>query len=1141
MRISRGLLLAGLILGLCEMAISQRIYAPHSVLASGSWFKVSTRDPGVYKIDIPLLQALGAGTQNISSNSVRIFGNGGAMLPEANNAPRTDDLQEIAIHIEDGGDGVLNGTDHILFYADGPQRWTRDSMNQRFTHSLNLYSDLSYYFISIGGMGKRIPLAAAGGQGGITVSTFNGRFFHELDTFNFLSSGKEWYGEEFSGAPGKTLVRNFPARLPQVIGNSTITLRTGLLARSVGAGSRFDIKINNQPAGQAVINPVSGGIYDPLANETVQLTNGVSLPGDQSIEFSFVPGSFNAQGWMNWFEVFYRGNISLSGRDQLLFRDWASVGAGQVEYIVAGANAATQVWDITEPSSPIKVTGTFSGSDFRFTGDASRLREYIAFNPSNYLIPSSLGKISGQDLHHTTPADLLIVTHPSLISQAERLASIHLQHDGTRSVVATTEQIFNEFSSGIPDPVAVRDFVKMYYDKYGNVPANRPRYLLLFGDASFDPRGRIFPGALRIPAYQNDFSLDPLNTYTSDDFFGFLDDNEDISSGVVMNLLDAGIGRIPARNIDEAKNFVDKIESYLSPASLGPWRTQLCFIADDEDNNLHLQDAEQITATAATTSSLFNRQKIYLDAYHQESGAGGARYPQANQASNNLVYNGTLIWNYNGHGGPRRLAEETIIDQETVNQWNNRDKLPLFITATCDFAPYDQPATQSLGENILLRPKTGAIAMMTTTRLVFAFSNRVMNDHYIRYALEADMNGNYRKLGDAVRETKNFTYQNFPDISNNRKFTLLGDPALSLAFPQHRIRISSINGIPAASVDTLSAAENVVIEGELTDQTGNLLNAFNGTVYPSVFDKPLMVQTLGNDPGSPVTGFQVQQNLLFRGKASVTNGRFQFSFKVPKDINFVYGNGRLSVYAENGDVDAAGAFTNFIVGGPGTGFSNDDEGPQMKAYLNDEMFVNGGIVNENPVLIVRLSDSSGINTTGLGIGHDIVATLDHDNRKYFILNDFYQAEMNSYREGKISFQLPPLEPGLHTLTIKAWDAMNNSSEITLEFLVAKDEELLISHVLNYPNPFTTSTQFWFEHNKPGQPLQVQIQVMTMTGRIIKTFSETITTSGNRYAGFQWDGRDEFGDRPGKGVYIYKLSVKAPGGLKKEKIEKLVIF
>lgn len=1131
----------GIFVVLSLMTKAQRIYKPNSVLSSGNWYKISIKDPGVYKIDLALLSRLGINTTNLASNSIRLYGNGGQMLPEANASTRIDDLQENAIMVVDGGDGILNGADYILFYAGGPDQWIKDSANSKFSHKKNIYSDSVSYFLTIGGTGKRIQNATTNLSPNLTITGFSERYFHELDTVNFLSSGKEWYGEEFENAPGKILTRNFPVNIPNIQNNSPLTLVSNCVARSVGGGSNFDVKINDQAAGQINILPVTGATLDLFAQQASSVMTATATQPAINISYTYNPGSFNAQGWLNWFELFSRRNLSLSGVDQLLFRDWQSVGNNVGEFIISNATSGSQVWDVTDPLTPVRVQTNLTGSDLHFVNDCFRLREYVVFNSNNFLTPTPGGRIANQNLHSSSPEDFIIVAYPAFLAQAQRLAQFHQQQNNLRVLVVSTEQVYNEFSSGSPDPSAIRDFVKMYYDKYGNNAADKPKYFLLFGDASYDYKDRLRNNSNYVPAYENDISLDPLSTYTSDDFYGFLDDNEDINSVIGTNYLDIGIGRVPAKNLEEAKNFVDKVLAYASPQSFGPWRNNMLFIADDEDFNLHLQDAEVITNTVATTAPVFDLQKIYLDAFQQESGAGGSSYPQANEAINSRVYNGTLIWNYNGHGGAQRLAEETILDQSIINSWNNPNKLPLFITATCDFAPYDNPTINSIGENILVRPKTGGIALMTTTRPVYASSNRIMNNNYLQIALQPDANGNYKTLGDAVKEAKNFTYQTSGDVANNRKFTLLGDPALTLAFPKLKVAATKINGVSVTQTDTLRSTDKVTMEGEVRDQQGNVLTGFNGFVYPTVFDKPRQVTTLGNDPSSQVTTFHDQTTILFKGTVSVTNGKFSFSFKMPKDINYQYGFGKLSMYADDSLKDGNGFFSGFVVGGSSNNPDNDTQGPQLKAWLNDEKFVDGGIVNQDPILIIKLSDSSGINTAGTGIGHDIVATLDNDNRKFFILNDFYQSDLNSYQQGSIRFQLPELDPGPHSLKIKAWDVLNNSGEYIIDFTVAKDDELQISHVLNYPNPFTTSTSFWFEHNKPGQDLRVRIEIFTLTGRIINVLQKTINTEGDRSSEVQWDGKDEFGNKVGRGVYLYRLSVTAPGLKTKEKIEKLVVF
>lgn len=1120
-------------------ASAQRTYRPASVLASGNWFRISVSGEGVYKIDVPFLNSLGF-TGSIASSQIRIFGNGGAMLAEAGSSQPIDDLEENSIWVEDGGDGVLNGADYILFYAEGPDHWIKDSINKRFIHQKNIYSDKAFYYLMIGGSGLRIRTQTGSLPAATTVTSFDERYFHELDTVNFLSSGKEWFGEEFSNFPGRTLSRNFQLPLSD-LNSQTATIVTNVAARSVNTLSRFTVAVNNQQVQQISVSPIGTGIYDLFAQQAQQADHFILNGSNSTVSINYAQGSFNSQGWLNWFEFFARRDLAMDAGKQLPFRDWNSVGSGNAVFFISNADASSQVWDVTDALHPIKMNSGFSSGQLQFSNDAQKLREYICFS-NDFLTPKAEGRITNQNLHSTTEKDLLIVTAPEFIKEAQRLAQFHQQNNGMRTIVVTTDQIFNEFSSGIPDPTAIRDFVKMYYDRYRSTWGQSGKYLLLFGKASFDYKNRISNNTNEVPAYESASSTDPLSTYTSDDFFGFLDDDEDINSSVVVNQLDIGVGRIPAKNPEEAKNFVDKVLDYHSSDALGPWRNNLNFIADDEDNNLHLQDAETLTATVSSTAPVFNQQKIYLDAFHQESGSSGGSYPQANEAINNNIFNGTLLWNYSGHGGPVRLAEETVLDQQTVNNWNNRYRLPLFITATCDFAPYDNPVSNSLGENLLVRPKTGAIALMTTTRVVFAFSNRIINNNCLKFAFQPGANGRYKTLGEAVMAGKNYTYQTSGDIINNRKFTLLGDPAMSLAFPNYKVRISSVNGKDISSrADTLRATESVIMEGEVDDRSGTILSNFQGTAYLSLFDKPQNITTLANDATSQQTTFQDQENILFRGKASVQNGKFNFRFKTPKDINYQFGNGKISLYAQNGSGDGNGFSNNIVIGGISSTASTDNEGPEIKAFLNDDKFVNGGITNSNPILLIHLADSSGINTGNAGIGHDLVATLDNDNNQYYVLNNFYESELDDFQKGNVRFQLPQLSAGQHSLKIKAWDVLNNSSEYILDFTVIDNGEFKISHVLNYPNPFTTKTFFWFEHNRPSADLAVKIEIFTIAGKLIKTISQTINTPGNRSNDIEWDGRDEFGQKTGKGVYVYRLRVKTTDGKTANKWERLVIL
>ncbi len=1119
---------------------AQRTYASSSILATGNWFRIGLKQEGVYKVDVAMLASLGINTNNLPSASIRLYGNGGGMLEEDNKAARADDLVENPIMVEDGSDGIFNNADYFLFYAPGPDRWEKDSANQVFHHRKNLYADTVYYYITIGGQGKRILQAPSQTNPTINVNSYDARFFYEKDLVNLLNSGKEWYGETFSNNPGGIINRTFTVDWPGLLLSSPVTMVADVAARSVGATASFGVNVNGNIVQNINLPGITGNFLDLYATSVTQKKSFNALQNNLAVNFQFNPATNGAQGWLNWFELLGRRNLSIEPGTQLLFRDWKSVSAGAVAgFQIANSSAGVRVWEITEPLSPLSLSVSTIGTQSVFNRDASRLREYLAFNPIAAIQPFALGKVDNQNLHKATFADFIIVTDESLQSEAQRLAQFHMQKDGYQTIVTTASKVYNEFSGGVRDPSAIRDFVKMYYDRAGNDSTRKPKYLLLFGSGSYDFRNRI-PGNVNfVPAYESINSLDPLSTYTSDDFFGLLDDNEDINQNNNTATIDIGIGRIPARNQMEAKTMVDKIIRYGSNKSFGSWRNQSVYVADDQDNNLHLNDAELISSDANTANSLINQTKVYLDAFPLVSGSGGARYPAVNEAIINQVFNGTLLFNYSGHGNYQRLADEAVLTQEELNRFNNPEKLPLFITASCDFAPHDDPIKNSLGAGILTGNSNGAIALLTTTRLVFAFSNRVINDNYLKGALQPGKNGKYLTLGESVRQTKNLTSQNFGDVLNNRKFTLLGDPAMKLAFPELRLQIDSVNNQPILSADTLRALGKYTFSGRVLDGLGNPVNDFNGTLQETVYDKASLVKTLGNDVKSPVTSFSQQSGILYKGNTTITNGRFSFTFILPKDISFQTGKGRISLYADDGSRDANGVYNDLYIGGLGTVIT-DFTGPVIKPYLNDDKFQNGGLTSENALLLVKLYDSSGINTSGNGIGHDITAIIDGNERNVMVLNNYYTAIRDSYQEGQILFPLPTLSPGKHTIKIKAWDVANNSSEVTLDCVVGKQAQLQIANLRNFPNPFTVSTSFAFEHNQPNRDLDVKINIYTGSGALVKQIHRLVNTAGTRNCQINWDGDSQSGAKLTKGIYIYHIIVAA-GDSKVEDTRQLIVF
>ena len=1112
---------------------SQRTYQSSSVLSTGDCYKLSVSAAGLYRIDVPLLKKLGISGNAISSASLRLFGTGGAMLNEKIAGNYIDDLPEVALLVNDGGDGIFNGDDYALFFAPGPDRWTADTVNRTYSHTQNLYSRQSYYFFSIGGTGKRMLTDNTPVPTGAAITTFDEHQFLENDTINFLASGKNWYGIEFSSQVAGGLSRSFKLATTNATTGAGI-FRAAVIARSQNGPGIFSASVNGASPANVVIPLVTSSNFDIYARSGI-VTTSFQSNTSSTATITYQPANAGGQGWLDWYEYIFPAQLSMKAADQLMFRSWSTVGAspGGI-YSIADASAATTVLDISNPLAPVLVNTRLSGTTLSLPVRNESLHEYIAFNKP-LSTPAIIGKIPTQNLHGLATPDLLIVTTPALTSSASRLAGWHEIQDGLKVSTVMTDAIYNEFGSGSPDPAAIRNFIKMLYDRGGL------RYVLLLGDASFDYLNHNANSVAGVPAFESRESLDPLATFASDDFFALLKDSADINLNNAYNDLVIGVGRIPAGTAQQAQSFVDKLTHYHDSASMGAWRNELSFVADDEDANLHLDDAEATTAATANTNRNFHIRKTYLDAFHQESTTAGSRYPDVNKEISDEMQRGTLIWNYNGHGGFRRLAEEVVLDDGLAATWQNQDHLPLLITATCDFAPYDNPQNFSLGENLLLRPNNGAIALMTTTRLVFAFSNRIMNETYLETAFRRKADSSYLSLGEAMRDAKNATAKTSADITNNRKFTLLGDPAMTLAFPKASVVTDVINNIPGGSFnDTLRSLKVYQASGSVRDNHGSILTDFNGVVNVTVYDKPVSQQTLANDITSFPSVFKQESSRIYNGTATVINGKFNYRFIVPADINYQAGTGRIQYYAASKIMDANGS-TPLTIGGSGPG-SVDKTGPEIKAFLNSRSFINGQTVGASPTLIVDLADSSGFNLTGELFGHDMIAILDSDINHPISLNNFFVATGGNYTRGEIRYLLQDVSEGRHRLKIKCWDAANNASEVVIDFNVSRKETFILQRIHNDPNPFTGETTFCieFENAEIGKDVDVWVRIFDLSGRLMKTLKNTINLTGNRSCDIVWNGSSAGGVRVTKGIYVYTVDVRTPSRNHLTKAERLFV-
>lgn len=1119
----------------------QRPTSSNSVLSSGDWYKIGARQRGLYKIDFDFIKnKLGVNPAGINPANIRLYGNGGTMIPEDNAVVHPMDLTENAVWINDGGDGKFDQGDYIVFYANGPMSWEPDAAGKGFIHHNNLYEDTSYYFIGFGqAAGKRISTVAGTQAGNIAVDHFDDYTVHDEDKTNIGRIGKVWWGEKFSGQAGSSNVS-----IPLAAAADSVSMHVHFGCVSNANNNIFTVSVNSIQQYSYYCAALPMFVGSPLSYYT-EAESIQSIPlhaSSVNCNISFQPGTAGAEGYLDYIEINYRRPLNFAG-GQTFFRDRKSVNNGNIAtYQVGGANSNLQIWDISDPLAPVKINGTLNGNTYSFSRDAATLHEFAAFDGSNYNTPDFAGKTGNQNLHGLGQADYIIITHPDFTDAAGKLADFHRQHDNLRVVVATTSQVYNEFGSGSKDPAAIRDFLRMFYDRAGNDSTQMPRYALLLGDASFDYKYRLPGNTGFVPTFQSAQSADVDYSYTGDDFFAFLDDNENAENYNISNTLDIGIGRLPVENAAEANAIADKIIHYKSAATLGPWRISDMYVADNEDGaGEHLREGNDMSLAVSGISPIYNHTKIYLDNMNFVSTPGGARCPDANKAINDQVFRGAFFMNYTGHGNIYTLAHERILTSDDFNAWKNKDKLPFMVTATCDFSRFDDPSYRSAGEKLVLKTDGGAIAMLTTTQAVYSDKSHAINLDFLQTQFTRQHSSWY-SFGDAFRLGKNYTYAHNPPLDltiNTRKFTLLGDPALTPDFPRYDLQTDAIKNTADGSIaDTIKALGEYTVEGSVTEGS-QLLGNFNGRLYVTIFDKARTIQL--STQRSPNRVYDVQNNIVYRGKATVKNGKFSFSFIAPKDINYDFGSGKISYYAEDGSTDAAGADGNIVIGGYADHPRPDNAGPVVKPYMNDSLFLDGGITGANSVLFVSLYDQSGINVSGNSVGHDLTAILDDNVEIPYTLNDYYETAANDYTHGYVSFPVTGLPDGEHHFTVKAWDVYNNSGQGTVHFKVVDGNVVQLGNLFNYPNPFSDITHFVFEHNHPNENLKAQLYIYSLSGAMVRAIVQDFSPTGSRSREITWDGTGSNGAKLPAGMYVYKLNIITNQGIESTAYQKLILL
>lgn len=1000
------------------------------------------------------------------------------MLSTYNNLTPTDDLRQLATEVLDhNGDGLFNSGDELLFYGEGAEEWRYDNGLKRWTFTHHAYArENCYYLTTSASAPKRIATAAPVA----TDTLFNTHTIvaHlDNDLVNIYKTGQLWMGEKFTTAVPS---RSFELRLPGN-GISNVKLRWAVATLATTTGT-FSLTTNGYNRGESLHSS------NPYRTVVDALPTSLS---SYTFTLNFSPSDNGGSGYLDFIELTADATITFNGGQQLIRND-RHLGTAASFHLTQTSSADARVWEVSEAGSEREMTL----SDGTWSDNTNIARTYVAFDNYSYLTPESITLIENQDLHGSAAADLVIVTHPSFLENATRLATLHELFDTLTTLVATDEQVYNEFSSGKQDPMAIRALLRLLKEQH---PSRPPRYLVLFGKGSYDNRDLLGYNMPTVVTYETPFSFDDDGaSYASDDMLGYLAPN---GRGTSTETLEVSVGRLPAKNTDEAALMVDKIEGYITHRDLldesnrGDWRNYVALLADDADpghsgDSIFAHSSEVIATAIKQSMPQINIDRLYADAYHQSSGAIGSYYPDLNNALHQRINYGCLILNYIGHGSKAYIGTERYIEPSDITSYSNTDRLPLFVTSTCSYGHYDQPDELCGAESFVLAP-AAAVGVIAASRPISHIER--FNKDVVLFALNPA-----NTIGDALRKAKNNT-------NVSMSIALIGDPALRLSQPTNRVRVTHINATPVDDTSDVTATvlSRVTVSGEIQDADGQLVDNFDGTLYPVVYDREMQSSTLANDnPGTEVDFWQ-QKNILYKGSHPVSGGRFEYSFIVPLDVSYRYDYAKLSHYAKNSSDHASGCFTRLMLGGMSDSSYADALPPTIQLFLGDTNFRPGALTGPSPTLLAFISDSAGVNI-GTGLGHDITATVDDNPGSLIVLNDLFQPDIADGRCGSVAYTLKDLTSGRHTVTVKAWNIFGLSASATLPFVVHGIDTLTFSELSCTPNPATSQATFSLRVNSPVDILSVELQIYNSHGQLLYTHTPTISSVAYLVGPVHWD-------------------------------------
>ncbi|MFM1929252.1 MAG: hypothetical protein RL387_580 [Bacteroidota bacterium] len=1082
-------------------------------LSKGKWVKMTTTKQAIYQVTGTQLKQMGIAFP-ISSSKIQLFGYDLTQLKEKVTSDFMTGSQEISIMVKDGGDGSFDEKDHFLFYASGNLRWEKESTTGHWKFQKLHHSDTAYYFFTIGENGKRIANSNYSNPNTQKINTYQAHQIWEQDSVNILNSGKLWLSAPMGQGLGKTSTISYSLNTKKIVSNAPVLFDVQFVSTNYNQSAQFDIKWNDIKIKSANISPVSGLVYDAAAKSILDsfsywpILNNTSNSAI-SVQYNAPQGS---TGYVDFISMHIPMQLGFGDNNYFVFDGQNE--AQDVQYQISDADASGFVWDISNPLQPFNLNTNYLNNTMEFAGKGSSQQKFIALKQNAFETIAQLDTLTNQNIFNNTAIDYIILAPAAFQEPAIKLKNFHEKYNGFKVTIVDPVKIYNEFSGGLMNPIAIRNYLKKMQMNAKALGHSFAQYLCIIGGSDFNLKK--LNKFNQVPVFESANSLDILNTYASDDFYAVLKDGADMNIPSTVDSLEIAIGRIPAKTLAEADTLINKIIQYRLSSKKGVWQNQITWIADDGDYNLHLQDAESIINGLQLANTLWNHKKIYLDLFTANNNAGGISYPLVENEIQQTLNNGSLVVNYTGHGNYLRLTEEAVINDQSMQSWNNEGRLPLLITASCDFAPYDQPQFNPIGFSSLMKNGKGIIGLVAANRLVFAYSNKQINEQFIQALLVSDKNGTYNSIGKALQIAKKNNWALQGDKLNAFKFNLLGDPALLLASVKNKIQLNVKDSLTAG---TLTTIDGTILKNQAKH------SSFNGLVDCIVFDVVKDKITLANQSTSIKTIVPTREAIIYRGKATVTNGQFTLNFVLPKETSSSGGNLKIQAFAYNNMEDALGVSDSVFVKASNLNGISDLNGPQIRAYINDTNFTNNSWVTNNATLIVYLKDSAGIQSSGNALGHDLQFILDNDVQYPYLLNNYYTADIDTYQSGTILFGLPNLTIGKHQLIIKAWDLLGNLSKDTLWLIVPEKNGLKAKDLLNKPNPMNQFTQFSFDLNVQDISIETEFSLRNLNGQQLVNKILPHKNLSNKWV-MDWDGRDQSGAMIPPGFYIYTITIRS---------------